>query len=164
MVTASSSSHRTTVGRAMEVLLVEDNLEDARTAIGSLKASSIPCRVTLVLDGEEALRFLRRDGEFRRAPRPDLILLDIELPKRDGREVLTEIRTDDALKAIPVVVLTASRTHQAVFAAQKLHVDEYMTKPVSQEQFLRVVKALHRCWLEEEIILPPLEEATASPG
>ena len=79
------------------------------------------------------------------------------MPKKDGREVLAEIRADEDLKAIPVVVLTASRTHQAVFTAQQLHVDEYMTKPVSQEQFLRVVRALHRCWLEEEIVLPPLE-------
>ena len=157
MATGSSISRRTTVGRAMEVLLVEDNLEDARTTLSSLKAGSIPCRVTLVLDGEEAMRFLRRDGEFRRAPRPDLILLDIELPKRDGREVLAEIRGDESLKGIPVVVLTASRTHQAVFAAQQLRVDEYMTKPVSEEQFLRVVRALHRCWLKEELVLPPLE-------
>ena len=89
-----------TVGRPMEILLVEDSLEDARLTIQALKEGDVQCRVTLVRDGEEALRFLRRDAIFARAPRPDLILLDMQLPKLDGREVLSEVRADDGLNNI----------------------------------------------------------------
>jgi chemotaxis family two-component system response regulator Rcp1 len=147
---------RTTVGRPMEILLVEDNLEDARVTIQALKHGNVPCRVTLVRDGEEAMRFVRREGVFARAPRPDLILLDMELPKKDGRQVLTEIRREEALKNIPVVVLTASHVHRAVLQAEKLFVDGFMTKPVSLEQFIQVIKSLRRSWLAE-IILPSVE-------
>lgn len=140
----------------MEILLVEDNLEDARTAIHALQYGDIPCRVTLVRDGEEAMRFLRREGVFARAPRTDLTLLDIELPKKDGREVLAEIRGDSALQAMPVIILTASRVHRAVLQAQNLHVDGFMTKPVSVEKFIEAIKSLRRSLLEE-IVLPSLE-------
>lgn len=147
-----------TVGRAMEILLVEDNLDDARTTIQSLKHEGMRCRVTLVCDGEEALGFLRREGIFVRAPRPDLILLDIELPKKDGRQVLTEIRADSALEGIPVVVLTASLVHRTIFQSGGLQVDGFLAKPVSLEEFLRVIKSLHRSWLTE-LILPSLGDA-----
>ena len=100
------------------------------------------CRISLVPDGDEAMNFLRRQGVLARAPRPDLILLDMELPKKDGREVLAEIRADEDLKSIPVVVLTASLVHRAILGAENLHVDAFMTKPVSLEKFIEVVESL----------------------
>lgn len=145
-----------TVGRPMEILLVEDTLEDARVTIDALQQGEIKCRVTLVREGEEAMVFLRREGIFSRAPRPDLILLDMQLPKKDGRQILEEIRVDDQLKDIPVVVLTASEVHKVVLQGAGLHVDSYMTKPVSWEQFIRVVKQLRQCWIDR-IILPELD-------
>ena len=147
---------RDTVGRPMEILLVEDNLEDARLTIEALKEGNIQCRVSLVRDGEEALSFLRCEGIFARAPRPDLILLDMQLPKLDGRQVLSAVRGDALLASVPVVVLTASRVHKAVLEGQMLRVDGYMTKPVSLEQFLDVVRSLRRSWLAE-VILPDLD-------
>lgn len=143
-------------GRPMEVLLVEDDLADAGKTIEALSVGSVPCRVSLVLDGEEAMRFLRRERVFARVPRPDLILLDMELPKKHGSHVLAEIRADEELRDILVVVLTASRTHRAVLRAQDLHVDEYMTKPVSWNKFINVVKTLRRSLLEG-IALPSME-------
>ncbi|OHB84824.1 MAG: response regulator [Planctomycetes bacterium RBG_16_64_12] len=147
---------RETVGRRMEILLVEDNLEDAGSTIQALKAGDVQCRVSVVCDGEEAMAFLHQENIFARAPRPDLILLDIGLPKKDGREVLAEIRGDDELKGIPVVVLTASLAHKVVLKGQGLHVDGYMTKPVSLDQFIEVVRSLRRSWLAE-VILPELD-------
>jgi two-component system, chemotaxis family, response regulator Rcp1 len=147
---------RETVGRPMEILLVEDDLEDANMTLQALKEGSVPCRVTLVRDGDEGLRFLRREGIFARAPLPDLILLDMQMPKMDGREVLTAIRNDDGLKAIPVVVMTGSLVHKAILEGEGLRVDGYMTKPVSFEQFIGVVKTLRRHGLTE-LVLPPLE-------
>jgi len=138
----------TAVGSRMEILLVEDNLEDARVTLVALHQGDIRCRVTLVCDGVEAMSFLRREGIFARAPMPHLVLLDMELPKKDGRQVLEEIRSDEDLREMPVIVLTASRVHQAVLQAQNLHVDAYMTKPVSLEQFIHAVKSLRRSSLE----------------
>ena len=137
--------------RRMEILLVEDNLEDARVTLLALRHPDLVCRVTLVCDGDEALRFLHRDGVFARVPHPDLILLDLELPKKDGCQVLTEVRADEGLKTIPVVVLTASLVHRTILEARGLSVDGYMTKPVSWEQFIDVVKSLRRSWLSESI-------------
>ena len=110
--------NRMTVGRPTEILLVEDNLDDARMTIEALHSENVQCRVTLVRDGEEAMTFLRREGVFAQAPRPDVILLDMELPKKDGREVLADIRGDSRLQAIPVLVLTASAVHRAVLQGQ----------------------------------------------
>jgi two-component system response regulator len=141
------------VGRRMEILLVEDTLEDARTTILALQNEPVDCRVSLVCDGEEAMKFLHREGVFARAPHPDLILLDMELPKQDGRQVLMQIRADEQLKSIPVIVLTASLVHRAVLQAQDLRVDGYMTKPVSLEQFVGTVKSLRRSWLAESLSL-----------
>ena len=143
-----------TVGRRMEILLVEDNLEDAGATIEALKQHQVQCRLSLVRDGEEAMQFLRTEGIYARAPRPDLILLDLKLPKKDGREVLAEIRSDDQLKHVPVVILTASAIHQEILKREKLQVDSYMIKPVDLEQFVRVVKSLRRFWLDEAILLP----------
>jgi len=138
--------------RKMEILLVEDNLEDASTTIQALREGKLPCRLTLVCDGEEATRFLHRQGEFRRAPTPDLILLDMVLPKKEGHVLLAEIRAEEALKDIPVVVLTASLVHRTILEADSLHVDGFMSKPVDLKKFVEVVKSLHRSWLTELVL------------
>ena len=138
----------------MEILLVEDNLEDAGLTIQALKAGRVKCRVSLVRDGEEAMEFLHHRGVYGRVPQPDLILLDLKLPKMDGREVLAEIRSDGELARLPVVVLTASRVHEEILKEQNLEVDSYMIKPVDLEQFLTVIRTLRRFWLDE-VILPP---------
>ena len=138
----------------MEILLVEDNLDDANTTIQALKSGNVRCRVTLVCDGEEAISFLYRKGEFAQAPTPDLILLDMQLPKKEGQHVLAEIRVNEELKNIPVVVLTGSLVHRAVLQAQELHVDGFMTKPVVLDKFLNVVKSVRRAWLAELILSP----------
>jgi len=142
-----------TVGRPMEILLVEDDLEDAGLTMDALKDRDVQCRVSLVRDGEEAMDFLRCRGVYARAPRPDLILLDLKLPKMGGREVLAEIRSDDDLSSIPVVVLTVSRTHQEILASENLHVEDYLIKPVDLEQFVSVVKSLRK-YLLSDVILP----------
>lgn len=147
---------RETIGRPMEILLVEDTLEDARLAIHALKEGQVQCRVSLVRDGDEALRFLHHEDIYVRAPRPDLILLDIHLPKRSGRQVLREVRGDPELKSIPVVVLTASEVHENILKEEGLQVESYMVKPVDLAQFIRVVKQLRRFWMEE-VILPALD-------
>ena len=144
----------TAVRRRMEILLVEDNLEDARSTLETLEHEEINCRVSLVRDGEEAMQFLNHEGVFAQAPRPDLILLDMELPKKDGRQVLAEIRghCEPELAAVPVIVLTGSLVHRAVLAAQDLHVEGYMTKPVSPSQFATVVRSLRQTWLYESLL------------
>ena len=142
-----------TVGRPMEILLVEDDLEDAGLTIEALNEGDVPCRVSLVRDGEEAMEFLRRQGKYARTPRPDVILLDLKLPKMGGREVLAAVRADDALTQIPVVVLTSSPTHREILENEHLHVADYMVKPVDMEQFLAVVKSIRR-YLLSDVILP----------
>jgi len=141
------------VGRPMEILLVEDDLEDAGLTIEALREGDVACRVSLVRDGEEAMEFVRRLGKYACAPRPDLILLDLMLPKKDGRAVLAEIRADEELRQIPVVVLTASRTHREVLESEDLHVEEYLVKPVDLRQFIGVVKSLRK-YLLSDVILP----------
>ena len=142
------------VGRRMEILLVEDNLTDAGATMEALKQRQVECRVSLVRDGEEAMQFLHREGIYARAPRPDLILLDLKLPKKNGREVLAEVRSDDQLKNVPVVILTASAVHREILKREELQVDSYMTKPVDFNQFVQVVKSLRQFWLHERILLP----------
>lgn len=142
-----------TVGRPMEILLVEDNLMDARLTIDALKQADVKHRLTLMRDGEEAMRFLYHEDHFARAPRPDLILLDLQLPKKDGREVLTIVKNDDDLCRIPVVVLTASKDHEDMVRSEQLAVDSYMTKPVDIDKFLMVVRELKSCWMAD-VILP----------
>jgi two-component system response regulator len=137
----------------MEVLLVEDDLEDAGLAIETLKQGEVPCRVSLVRDGEEAMAFLRHEAHFARTPRPDLILLDLHLPKKDGRGVLIDIRADRALRRIPVVVLTSSQTHWEVLKQENLFVESYLIKPLDREQFNAVVKSLRKYMLSD-VLLP----------
>lgn len=144
---------RDTVGRPMEILLVEDDLEDAGLTIDALRRGHVRCRLSLVRDGLEALEFLRHVGKYARTPCPDLILLDLQLPKMDGRELLAELKGDFDLARIPVVVLTASPTHEEILMSQGLHVEDYLTKPVDLEQFIAVVRSLRRYMLED-VILP----------
>lgn len=141
------------VGRPMEILLIEDGLLDARITIEALRRGQIQHRLTLVRDGEEAIAFLRREGCFARAPRPDLILLDVMLPKKHGVEVLREIRGDEQLRRIPVVVLTASEDERDKASCEALRIDGFVQKPVNLEKFLAVVRKLKRFWLDD-VILP----------
>jgi CheY-like chemotaxis protein len=149
-------SHRELVGRPMEILLVEDGLMDARVTIEALRNGQIQHRLTLIRDGVEAMEFLNQSGKFLQAPRPDLVLLDLMLPKKSGLEVLTEIRDDYDLKELPVVVLTASEDGEDKVKCQMFSVDAYITKPVNLEKFLDVIKQLKRFWLDD-VILPPVE-------
>lgn len=144
---------RETVGRPMEILLVEDDLEDAGMTIEALRQGDVPCRVSLVRDGDEAMEFLQRREKYRRAPRPDLLLLDLNLPKKSGREVLADMKADTQLNSVPVVVLTSSRTHQEILQAENLHVEDYLTKPVDLRQFIEVVKSLRKYMLSD-VIMP----------
>ena len=141
------------VGRPMEILLVEDSLLDARLTIGALKKADFRHRLTLVRDGEEALEFLSQQGKFARAPRPDLILLDLFLPKLDGIELLHRIKEDLTLQKIPVVVLTTSDTEEDKSRCQTLAVESYITKPVNVEKFLQVVFQLKAYW-RADLVLP----------
>lgn len=147
---------REMIGRPMEILLVEDNLADACLTIEALKEGQLKHRLTLIRDGLEAMEFLRKRGKFARAPRPDLILLDLGLPKKDGRQVLTELKIDYDLSSILVVVMTASKDEQDYLASQQLQVDSYITKPVDLPKFISVVKQLKRHWLAD-VILPAVD-------
>lgn len=143
------------IGRPMEILLVEDSLTHAALTIEALKQGLIRHRLTLVVDGVEALAFLRREGSFGRAPQPDLVLLDLELPRKDGREVLVEMKGDSALNHIPVVILTSSDDPEDVERTQLLGVDSYITKPVDRDKFLQVVRELKNHW-HADLVLPPM--------
>lgn len=147
---------RDTIGRPMEILLVEDSLTDACLTIGSLKKGQIQHRLTLIRDGAEAMEFLNQQGKFARAPRPDLVLLDLHLPKKDGLEVLAEIKADHSLQTLPIVVLTASDDQEDKLRSELLGVDAYITKPVELDKFLSVVKQLKNYW-HADLILPGAE-------
>lgn len=144
---------RDRVGRPMEILLIEDSLTDARLAIEALRQGEIKHRLTLVRDGDEAMAFLERRGLFARAPRPDLILLDLQLPKLDGREVLAAVRREETLKSIPVVILTASKAHEDIVRSELLQVDGYLVKPVNVGEFVTLVRQLKHFW-HADVILP----------
>ena len=133
--------------RPVEILLVEDNPGDVRLTQEALKEAKVINHLTVLKDGVEALAFLRRQGPYADAARPHLILLDLNLPKKDGREVLAEIKADDKLKRIPVVVLTTSQDEQDVLKSYHLHANCYVTKPVDLEQFITVVKSIEDFWL-----------------
>ena len=133
----------------MEILLVEDNLEDANGTIQALKWGRVQCRVSLVCDGEEAISFLCRKGEFAQAPTPNLILLDMQLPEEEGQHVLADLRANEELKDIPVVVLAGSLDRQASLHVQELHVGGLMSKPVELNKFIGVIKSRRRSWLAE---------------
>ena len=131
----------------VEILLVEDNPGDARLAIEVLKDAKVRNVLHWVKDGVEALEFLRREKGYAKAPRPDVILLDLNLPRRDGREVLSEIKKDQKLMRIPVVVLTISKDEEDIFRTYNLHANCYVTKPIDLDQFVKVVKSIEDFWL-----------------
>lgn len=137
----------------MEILLVEDDLEDAGLTIEVLSKGEIYCRVSLVRDGEEALEFIRQQGRYARAPHPDVVLLDMNLPKLSGREVLAEIRNDGILQDVPIVVLTASESHREILEAEHIHVESFLIKPFDEGQFVSVIRSLRR-FLLQDIVLP----------
>jgi two-component system, chemotaxis family, response regulator Rcp1 len=143
------------VGRPMEILMVEDSLMFARITMGALRNGSIAHRFTWLTDGEEALEFLHRRRKYVRAPRPDLILLDLGLPTIDGREMLASIKSDDALRNIPVVIMTASTSEDDRIESERLDVEAYLTKPVDLNKFLALVKELKSYW-HEDMILPAI--------
>ncbi|MFP4531590.1 MAG: response regulator [Desulfobacterales bacterium] len=140
--------------RPIEILLVEDNPGDADLAREALEISKLYNSLHVVGDGEEAMAFLQNQGEYADAPHPDLILLDLNLPKKDGREVLEEIKADDGLKRIPVVVLTTSTDEQDVLKTYNLHANCYVSKPIDLEQFTRVVQSIQDFWFSI-VVLPP---------
>jgi two-component system, chemotaxis family, response regulator Rcp1 len=131
----------------IELLLVEDSEPDVRLTIEALREAKVQNRLWVCQDGVEALEFLRRRGHHADAPRPDLILLDLNLPRMDGRQVLKEIKSDDSLKRIPVVVLTTSKSEEDVLRAYELHANCYITKPVDFNRFMEVIKSIENFWL-----------------
>ena len=141
------------MGKAVEILLIEDNPGDVRLTLEALHEGKVKNNLVVAPDGETALAILRREGEHADAPRPDLILLDLNLPKKDGREVLAEIKADEKLHCIPVVVLTTSKSEEDVLRSYQLNANCYITKPVDLEQFIRVVRAIEDFWLTM-VVLP----------
>lgn len=139
---------------AVEILLVEDSPGDVRLTQEALKDSKLYNNLNVVPDGVEALAFLRRQGHYANAPRPDLILLDLNLPRMDGRQVLQEIKNDENLKRIPVVVLTTSSNETDIFITYNLHANCYISKPVDFTQFINVVKSIESFWFSI-VKLPP---------
>lgn len=142
-------------GRPIEILLVEDNPGDVRLTVEAFKEGKVLNNLRIVEDGLEAMAFLRRADKYAKAPRPDLILLDLNLPKKDGREVLTEIKEDPSLKCIPVVVLTTSRAEEDIIKTYSFHANCYITKPVDLDQFISVVRSIEDFWLTI-VKLPPV--------
>ena len=136
-----------TSGERIQILLVEDSPGDVRLTQEALKEAKVLNQVSVATDGMEAMAFLRREGAYAQAPRPDLILLDLNMPRKDGREVLTELKADEQLRRIPVVVLTTSTAEQDILGTYDLHANAYITKPVDLNQFVSVVKAIEDFWL-----------------
>jgi two-component system, chemotaxis family, response regulator Rcp1 len=134
-------------GKPVEILLVEDNPGDARLALEAIREAKVHNHLTWLADGVEAMAYLRKEGQFANAVRPDLILLDLNLPRKDGREVLQDIKTDPALRRIPVVVLTTSQTEEDIIRAYNLNANCYISKPVDLDQFIKIVQSIEDFWL-----------------
>ncbi len=144
-----------TTGRPMEILMVEDSLTFARITMMALRKANIEHRFTWLTNGEDALEFLHQCGKYRHAPRPDLILLDLGLPKIDGREVLAVVKSDVDLRSIPVVVVTVSTSEEDRMESERLDVEAYLTKPVDLDAFLGLVRDLKEYW-HDDMIVPAL--------
>jgi CheY-like chemotaxis protein len=142
------------MGRPVEMLLVEDNPGDVRLTKETLRDAKVMVNLHVVGDGVEAMAFLRKESKYANTPRPDLVLLDLNLPKKDGREVLAEIKQDPDLKRIPVVILTISNGQEDILKSYNLHANAYVTKPLNLEQFAKIVKAIEDFWLTV-VKLPP---------
>ena len=134
-------------GRPVEVLLVEDNPGDVRLTQEALKEGRVMVNLTVAIDGVQAMEILNRQGPYQDKPRPDLILLDLNLPKKNGREVLLEIKADSELRRIPVIVMTTSKAEQDIYRAYNLNANCYITKPVDLDEFLHVVRSIEDFWL-----------------
>jgi CheY-like chemotaxis protein len=134
--------------KPVEILLVEDNEGDVGLVEEVFEDAKIRNSLHVAEDGEEAMLFLNKENPFANAPTPDIILLDLNLPQKDGREVLEEIKTNDKLKRIPVVVLTTSKAEEDIVKSYDLHANSYITKPVDFDQFIRVIKSIEDFWLE----------------
>jgi two-component system, chemotaxis family, response regulator Rcp1 len=132
---------------AIEILLVEDSPGDVRLTREAFKDAKVHINLHVASDGSKAMAFLKREGEYANVPRPDLVLLDLNLPKKDGREVLEEIKESPTLKSIPVVILTTSSSEADILRSYRLHANCYITKPVGLEGFLTVVKSIDNFWL-----------------
>ena len=141
-------------GAPIEILLVEDNPGDVRLTQEAVREAKIRNTLNVVNDGEEAIAYVRRQGEYADRPRPDLILLDLNLPRKDGREVLQDLKSDPDLHRIPVVVLTSSAAEQDILRTYDLYANAYVTKPVDLEQFMHVVSSIQDFWLNI-VKLPP---------
>ncbi len=141
-------------GRPIDILLVEDSIEDARLTREAFQEAKVLNNLFLVRDGEEAVAFLRRERQYSNASRPDIILLDLNLPKKNGDEVLADIKQDQDLRRIPVVVLTTSRAEEDILRTYDLHANCYINKPVDLEQFIDVVRSIEGFWLTF-VKLPP---------
>ena len=146
------------IGRPIEILLVEDNEGDARLAREALKDAKVQNNITWVKDGVEALEYLRCEGAYAAAVRPDVILLDLNLPRKDGREVLGEVKQDASLKRIPVVILTVSEAEEDIIRSYDLHANCYVRKPIDLDQFMKVVRSIEDFWLTI-VRLPPEDRA-----
>lgn len=131
----------------IEILLIEDNPADVRLTIEALKEEKLFNNLSVVTDGVEAIDFLQRKGPYSGAPRPDLILLDLNLPRKDGFEVLREIKNDARLRAIPVVILTVSSSEKDILATYNLHANCYISKPLDMTQFSKIVKSIQDFWM-----------------
>jgi two-component system, chemotaxis family, response regulator Rcp1 len=134
-------------GRPVEILLVEDNPGDVRLTIEALREGKVRNHLNVATDGVEVIAYLRREGKYADAVRPDLMLLDLNLPRKDGRQVLAEIKADDDLRTIPVVILTTSKADEDIVRSYNLHANCYVTKPVDLDQFITVVKSIEDFWL-----------------
>ena len=141
-------------GKSIEILLVEDNPGDIRLTREALRGGKVRNRLSVAENGAEAVAFLRKEGKHRAAPRPDLILLDLNLPRKSGFEVLMEIKADPELKRIPVVILTASEAEEDIVKSYDLHANCYIAKPVTLESFLQIVRSIESFWLML-VKLPP---------
>ncbi len=138
--------------RAVNILLIEDNPGDVRLTQEAFKESKVAITLSVTMDGVEAIKFLKKEDQYSNEQTPDLILLDLNLPKRDGREVLQEIKTDDQLKRIPVVVLTTSNAEQDILKSYNLHVNCYINKPVDFDKFFDIIQKIEDFWLTTAIL------------
>jgi CheY-like chemotaxis protein len=150
------------VGRPIQILLVEDSPSDVAMTLAALKDGRISNEISVVGDGEEAMAFLRREEPYAKSLRPDLILLDLNLPKKDGREVLAEVKEDPDLKIIPVIVLTTSAAEVDILRSYQLHANSYITKPVGFEAFLEAARGIEQFWLS--LVRLPIEPSYKSPA
>lgn len=135
------------VRQRFEILLVEDNPGDVFLTKEAFREGDIQHHLSVCEDGDEAMRFLRKEGRHTRAPQPDLILLDLNLPRKDGRELLAEVKTDPCLQQIPVIILTTSEAAQDISGAYRLHANCYLTKPIQMEAFLKMIRSVEDFWL-----------------